>query len=86
MYQDAPKPLYVKSHTKIKVLVVCSSALRCLEVFKELVHSKIKIAKLFAKHKKVDQQVQELLQTPFLVGVGTPARLLKIMQTDPGTL
>ncbi|KAJ3347575.1 hypothetical protein HDU91_006742 [Kappamyces sp. JEL0680] len=84
LYESAPKPLYVKSHTKIKVLIVCSNALRCLEIIKELRASmpKIMVAKLFARHLKVSEQIELLKKTPFLVGVGTAARISKIIETD----
>jgi hypothetical protein len=84
LYVDSEKPLFVKTHSKIKILVACSSALRCLDVFKELLNSKIKIAKLFAKHKKIEEQISDLKSVPYLIGVGTPARILKIIESDPG--
>jgi hypothetical protein len=79
LYQDQPKPLYVKSHSKLKVLIVCSSALRCLELIRQLKQMNMKIAKLFAKHFKVSDQVKSLRDYPYLVGVGTPGRIVKII-------
>lgn len=60
LYVDAPKPLYVKSHTKVKVLIVSSSALRCLEIIKELKTTmpNVRVAKLFARHMKVQEQIE----------------------------
>ncbi|KAI8898358.1 U3-containing 90S pre-ribosomal complex subunit-domain containing protein [Globomyces pollinis-pini] len=87
VYENADKPLYVKSHTKIKVLIICSSALRCLEIIKELRQTpRVLVAKLFAKHMKLNEQIQSLKSQPFLVGVGTPSRLIKIIETDPDAL
>ncbi|KAJ2994475.1 cms1 ribosomal small subunit [Globomyces sp. JEL0801] len=87
VYENADKPLYVKSHTKIKVLIICSSALRCLEIIKELRQTpRVLVAKLFAKHMKLNEQIQSLKNQPFLVGVGTPSRLIKIIETDPDAL
>jgi hypothetical protein len=82
LYQDQPKPLVVKSHTKIKVLIVCSSALRCLEVIRELKSiPNLKVAKLFSKHMKITEQIEALKKTSYLVGVGTPNRLVKIFES-----
>ncbi len=63
LYVNAPKPLYVKSHTKVKVLIVSSSALRCLEIIKELKSTmpNVRVAKLFARHMKVKEQIEVLL-------------------------
>lgn len=44
------------------------------------------VAKLFAKHMKVEAQVESLKSTSFLVGVGTASRLAKIIETDPDSL
>jgi protein CMS1 len=83
-----PKPLYVKTHTKIKVLILCSNAIRCLQVIKELRKSmpNIMVAKVFAKHMKITDQIEELKARPYLIGVGTAARVTKIMETEPEAL
>jgi hypothetical protein len=87
LYKDQPKPLVVKSHTKVKVLIVCSSALRCLEIIRELKNMpKLKIAKLFSKHMKINEQIEMLKTASYLVGVGTPNRLVKILETDPDAI
>jgi hypothetical protein len=87
LYENQEKPLYVKSHTKVKVLIVCSSALRCIEVMRELkAIPNLRIAKLFSKHMKINEQIDSLKSIPFLVGVGTPNRLVKILETDPDAL
>ena len=83
LYEEKDQPLFVKSHSKVKVLIVCSAALRCLEIIKELKSvPKLKIAKLFAKHMKVEEQIRALKKSPFLLAVGTPARILKILEED----
>jgi hypothetical protein len=80
IYLSSPKPLIVKSHTKIKVLVVCQSALRVLEIVKDLKTTpNLKVAKLFARHIKVPEQLLQLKNDTYHVGVGTPNRLLKIL-------
>ncbi|KAJ3317166.1 cms1 ribosomal small subunit [Boothiomyces sp. JEL0866] len=81
LYMDSPKPLYVKSHTKLKVLIISSSALRCLEIYKE-VREKAKTIKLFARHLKINDQIESLKKEPFLIGVGTPGRIRKIIEQD----
>ena len=87
LYADQPKPLVVKSHAKVKVLIVCSGALRCLEVIKNLKSvPQLKVAKLFAKHMKMEEQIRALKKTPFLIAVGTPARIMKILEQDEGAI
>lgn len=62
------------------VVIVCSGAIRCTEVIQNVSKTlKCKIAKLFAKHFKVTEQV-EALQKHFPVAVGTPNRLLKLIE------
>jgi hypothetical protein len=85
LYLEGYKPLIVKNHTKIKVLVVCASALRVLEVVKDLKTTEnLKVAKLFARHIKLPEQLLQLKNDTFHVGVGTPNRILKIMNDDDG--
>eukprot|EP00252_Welwitschia_mirabilis_P006723 TRINITY_DN17620_c0_g3_i1.p1 TRINITY_DN17620_c0_g3~~TRINITY_DN17620_c0_g3_i1.p1 ORF type:complete len:243 (+),score=59.92 TRINITY_DN17620_c0_g3_i1:116-844(+) len=58
------------------LLVICSSAIRCMDVLrglKELTAS-CHAAKLFAKHIKIEQQV-EALKNRVNIAVGTPSRL-----------
>jgi hypothetical protein len=63
LYDSAPKPLFVKSHTKVKVLIVSSSALRCLEIIRELKTTmpNVRVAKLFARHMKVNEQIEVII-------------------------
>ena len=67
------------------LVIVCSGAIRCLDVIKQLGEFRgeagkaIRIAKLFARHMKVDQQA-EMLKAPTAICVGTPNRILKLVQ------
>ena len=63
-----------------KAIVVCSSAARATEVIKDISKVfKVKIAKLYAKHFKVHEQVK-MLQEKIVIGVGTPNRLNKLIE------
>uniref|UniRef100_UPI00358DDF87 protein CMSS1 isoform X3 n=1 Tax=Myxine glutinosa TaxID=7769 RepID=UPI00358DDF87 len=63
------------------VLIVCSSALRCLDVIRNLgaFKERCKITKLFAKHIKMEEQQKFLSSHTVHVGVGTPARITALM-------
>eukprot|EP00794_Sanderia_malayensis_P000621 gene621-1286_t len=67
------------------LLIVCSSAKRSVEInraIKSFKTSTCKTAKLFAKHFKLEEQ-QEFLSTSCIhVGVGTPNRILKLVNDD----
>lgn len=63
------------------IIVVCSSARRSADIINQM--SKLlhcKIAKLFAKHFKIQDQVEILSKQNFPVAVGTPNRLLKLCE------
>lgn len=63
------------------VLVICASAQRAVEVINSLSQGlKCKIAKLFAKHFKVEEQVEVLSKQTFPCAVGTPNRLAKLIE------
>lgn len=64
------------------VIIVCASALRAVAVLKELSSLNIRAAKLFAKHMNVSDQVAMLEENSYPIAVGTPNRLLKLVQTD----
>jgi hypothetical protein len=64
------------------VIIVCASALRAVAVLKELSSLNIRAAKLFAKHMNVSDQVAMLENNSYPIAVGTPNRLLKLIQTD----
>jgi hypothetical protein len=57
------------------VVVVCISAKRAVAVLKELSGTKVRAAKLFAKHMNMGEQSEQLRSTPFGLAVGTPNRL-----------
>ncbi|KAJ8013318.1 hypothetical protein DPEC_G00052020 [Dallia pectoralis] len=63
------------------MLIVCSSALRVIEVIKQMTTFKgeAKVLKLFAKHIKVEEQIKLLQKTVTHIGVGTPGRLTALI-------
>ena len=76
------------------ILIISLSARRCVELQKQLSYLKLPVAKLFAKHMKVEEQV-ELLKGGKIgdkggkgkkttkcygIGVGTPGRLLALLR------
>lgn len=65
-------------------LVLCSSALRCISLIKDI-SSKTgdKPLKLFAKHLKIEDQIQQLKQGRGFYAVGTPGRVLALYDRDP---
>lgn len=63
-------------------LILCSSALRCVEVIKYLTPFKCRVAKLFAKHMKVDEQAKQLAGVYLPIAVGTPARVKKLLEMN----
>lgn len=64
------------------VIIVSSSALRSVAILKDISSLNIRVAKLFAKHMNVSDQVSMLENNKYAVAVGTPNRLLKLIQTD----
>jgi len=62
------------------VLIVCVSALRAVEVLKEISSLNMRAAKLFAKHMDVSDQVEMLKNNSYGIAVGTPGRLLTLLQ------
>mmetsp|Transcript_2385 Transcript_2385/g.3461 ORF Transcript_2385/g.3461 Transcript_2385/m.3461 type:complete len:294 (+) Transcript_2385:2631-3512(+) len=74
----------IKSHMKKdtnRVLIVTRSALRACALNKEIAGDLRKpIAKLFAKHMKVEEQKAWLEANPLNIAVGTPNRLLKLAE------
>ncbi|KAG5282957.1 hypothetical protein AALO_G00036640 [Alosa alosa] len=76
-----------KRHTlkrSLVIIIACSSALRALELIKQLVVFKgeAKVLKLFARHIKVEKQIQLLNNIVAHIGVGTPARITELIQKD----
>lgn len=63
------------------VLVVSASAVAANGIVKKLRDPCLgRVAKLFAKHLKVEEQCKELREGSVLVGVGTPGRVLKLAE------
>lgn len=67
------------------VLILTYAAARAADMLKTLSCFKCRIGKLFAKHLKVSEQIQQLQSGPTPpIAVGTPARLLQLL--DSGAL
>ncbi|XP_026151330.1 protein CMSS1 isoform X2 [Mastacembelus armatus] len=76
-----------KQHTEkssVVLLIVCSSALRTIELIKQLTTFKgeAKAVKLFAKHIKIEEQVKLLQKGVTHIGVGTPARISALIEKE----
>lgn len=84
------KTLFANRNTEPKgcpaALIVTASAIRAVEMIRELAdfHRACRIAKLFSKHFKVQEQLDYLSSHAVCVGIGTPARLSKLV--DCGAL
>lgn len=77
----------VRRHVRgrgLNVVVVCSSALRCADVAREL-RSTGSVAKLFGKHMNVEDQARRLSQSSKQIAVGTAQRL-EALHTKVGGL
>ncbi|XP_058478159.1 protein CMSS1 [Solea solea] len=70
--------------SSVILLIVCSSALRTIELIKQLTTFKgdAKALKLFAKHIKIDEQVNLLQNNVTHIGVGTPGRISALIDND----
>lgn len=63
------------------IIVICSGAKRAADVINSMSQGlSVKIAKLFAKHFKVQEQMQILGRNHFPIAVGTPNRLSKLAE------
>ncbi|XP_047012272.1 protein CMSS1 isoform X2 [Ictalurus punctatus] len=76
-----------KQHTQTRsvvLLIVCSSALRTIELIKQLTTFKgeAKVLKLFAKHIKAEDQMKLLSKSVAHIGVGTPGRLSTLIEKE----
>uniref|UniRef100_A0A671V2K3 Cms1 ribosomal small subunit homolog n=1 Tax=Sparus aurata TaxID=8175 RepID=A0A671V2K3_SPAAU len=76
-----------KQHTEkssVVLLIVCSSALRAIELIKQMTTFKgaAKAIKLFAKHIKIEEQVKLLQKGVTHIGVGTPARINALIEKE----
>ncbi|XP_042281588.1 protein CMSS1 isoform X2 [Thunnus maccoyii] len=70
--------------SSVVMLIVCSSALRTIELIKQLTTFKgeAKAIKLFAKHIKIEEQVKLLQKGVTHIGVGTPSRISALIEKD----
>ncbi|XP_078118370.1 protein CMSS1 isoform X2 [Sander vitreus] len=73
-----------KEKSSVVLLIVCSSALRTIELIKQLTAFKgeAKALKLFAKHIKIEEQVKLLQKGVTHIGVGTPGRISALIEKD----
>lgn len=64
------------------LLIVCSGAIRATEIIKSISSKliKIKIAKLFSKHFKIEEQIEMLSKDYYPIAIGTPNRILKLIE------
>ncbi|KAJ3244169.1 cms1 ribosomal small subunit [Chytriomyces hyalinus] len=69
----------IKKTSESQILIVTPSAERAITVIPALKPIG-KIAKLFARHMKVEEQVKQLQAHAFPVCVGTPNRILKLLE------
>ncbi|XP_073163752.1 protein CMSS1 isoform X3 [Lepidochelys kempii] len=73
-----------KEKKSVLMLIICSSALRCLELIKSVTAFKgdCKVIKLFAKHIKIKEQMHMLESGVIHLGVGTPGRIKALVEQD----
>nr|XP_055071412.1 protein CMSS1 [Misgurnus anguillicaudatus] len=76
-----------KQHTQtgsIMLLIVCGSALRTIDLIKQLVAFKgqAKVLKLFARHIKLDDHIKMLAKGVTHIGVGTPGRVAALLEKE----
>ncbi|KAM4905553.1 LOW QUALITY PROTEIN: protein CMSS1 [Sylvia borin] len=71
-----------KEKKSVVMLVLCSSALRSLELIKSMTAFKgdCRVLKLFAKHIKIKEQMNMLEKGVFHIGVGTPGRIKALVE------
>ena len=62
-------------------VVICRQSLRVCEVYKALSAKGLACVKLFSKHMKVKAQAELLRKKPVQIVVGTPARLLRLVES-----
>ncbi|KAK0053374.1 protein CMSS1 [Biomphalaria pfeifferi] len=77
------KSIFMKTTGSPCLLIVASSAIRAVELNRQIkgfLDGKCKVAKLFAKHMKVEEQKKFLSKTNCQVGIGTPGRILMLIK------
>lgn len=64
------------------ILILCRSAIRAIDLIKNMgsILKKIKVTKLFAKHKKMSEQSELLKKEKPRIAVGTPGRVLRLVE------
>ena len=84
----APSRASLRGLAPGSVLVLCSSAVRCVEVIRALKATlRCSVAKLFAKHLKLAEQLEELKELTPAVMVGTAHRSAQLLgATHTGAL
>jgi len=71
-----------KFHQSPMVLIMCISARRAVALLKDLSSLNLRVAKLFAKHMDIVDQIDMLEQNSYGIAVCTPNRLLKLFNSD----
>ncbi|KAH9494662.1 hypothetical protein Btru_020470 [Bulinus truncatus] len=77
------KSIYMKKNGSPCLLIITSSAIRAVELNRQIkgfLDGKCKVAKLFAKHMKIEEQKKFLSKTNCQVGIGTPGRILMLIK------
>mmetsp|Transcript_24123 Transcript_24123/g.27938 ORF Transcript_24123/g.27938 Transcript_24123/m.27938 type:complete len:327 (+) Transcript_24123:151-1131(+) len=62
------------------VIIICVSARRAVSILKDISSLNVRAAKLFAKHMNVEEQNAMLRENKYSIAVGTPNRLLKLLE------
>jgi hypothetical protein len=70
---------YNRLNPKENTLIIAASALKCTSILSDLKYLKRKIGKLFSRHLKVQDQTRKLQENATKVNVGTPNRILKLL-------
>ncbi|XP_073701168.1 protein CMSS1 [Garra rufa] len=76
-----------KKHTQTRsvvLLIVCGSALRAIDLIKQLTAFKgdAKVMKLFGKHMKLEDQIKFLSKGVIHIAVGTPGRISALLEKE----
>lgn len=76
------KPPAKRKSGRPVVIIVTSSGIRAAEITRSLEEYRegCTIAKLFAKHFKIEEQAQFLKNMPVNIAVGNPNRLCKLLE------
>jgi hypothetical protein len=80
--EDIPESIAKKAQHGIRVLAVGQSGIRCAEIVRLLKAKNLFTAKLFAKHLKLEDQKNELMDQRHQAAAGTPNRLIKLAELE----